>query len=148
VRVELAHEWPDADASNGRVELPVVLPSFNPLDACPAVDSPLLGLEVRRECGWLRAPLPDDGTCVPGDPMAFGCIDCSARPLLRMCPGADACIHPAAIAFATGSLDLDDCGSIQGTCPASGQYSVLLSTDDPAWTGSPCTLVAADGVRP
>lgn len=150
VRVELAHEWSDADPSNGRIEIPVALPSFNPLDPCPLVDNPLLGVESLRECGWSRLASPGDGTCVPGEFLSLDCGACSGSPMLRLCAGDTACTVRSALAtgggyFLTPTGDIaDPCTVIQGTCPSIGRYDVLVASEDPSLVSS-CTLAFTPG---
>jgi hypothetical protein len=150
VRVALARAWADADPSNDRVEVPVELPSFNPLDACPKPASSLLGLSADRECGWSRAPAPRGGACRPGEPLWIDCGACRGTPILRLCPGDNACRARSALGLASGYLEKSDaelevpCATVQGHCPVSGRYSVLLGSEDPASEAS-CTLAITPG---
>jgi hypothetical protein len=150
VRVALAHAWADADPSNDRLEMPVELPSFNPLDACPNVASPLLGSSFERECGWSPASAPGGGTCRPGERVSLDCGGCLGTPILRLCAGDDACRSRSALGFASVDCGKPDaelegpCATVQGICPAGGRYSVLLGSEDPAAEAS-CTLAITPG---
>ena len=148
VRVELSRQWPDADPSNQRLLLPVELPSFEPLQACPVIENPLLGLGIVRECGWSRATLPGPGTCVPGELIALDCGSCVNRPMLRLCPGDESCSSQTALTLGGGFYTdvsgrlQDPCTAITGTCPALGRYNVMLASEDPTQEAS-CTLVVS-----
>jgi hypothetical protein len=150
VRVALAHAWPDADPSNDQVELPVALPSFNPLDACPETESLLLGSSIARECGWSPLPAPGGGTCRPGDPIGIDCQACQGVPILRLCAGDAACQARSALAVASAYdwMSYTDagapCTTLQGHCPQSGRYNVLIGDEDPAQSAS-CTLAISPG---
>jgi len=146
VRIELALVWPDADPSNGRVELPVDLPSFNPVDPCPPVENPLQGLGTYRECGWLPGALPGDGTCNPGELVLLDCGRCTASPVLRLCAGDESCSAASSLAQTSGYSETatgafaEPCSGIQATCPRSGRYNVLIGSEDPFAMGPSCTL--------
>jgi hypothetical protein len=150
VRVSLAHPWGDADPSNDRVEVPVELPSFDPLAACPSVENVLLSSSAYRECGWSRVPAPRGGRCVPGAPIWIDCVACQGAPILRLCPGDAACMTVAALGVASSfgpdpSADAaTPCNVVQGHCPPSGTYNVLLGSEDPAAEAS-CTLAISPG---
>lgn len=145
-RIELGQAWPDQDPSNGRVELTVELPSFEPLEPCPPVANPLQGLGTNRECGWVRAELPGDGTCDPGELVILDCGSCTAPPMLRFCAGDAVCSgRSAAVQVGgyfptlTGAL-AEPCSRIQSICPRDGRYSVLIAPEDRAGDAVPCTL--------
>ena len=145
LRVELTREWPDVDPSNGRIELPVDLPSFDPLEPCPAIVSSFYEGGAYRECGWAQAPLPAPGTCAPGEAIALDCGGCVNYPVLRLCPGDGACTARSALATASGysvgsdGNVSDPCTGVYGTCTASGRYNVLIGSEDPTLE-STCTL--------
>jgi hypothetical protein len=150
LRVSLAHAWADADPSNDRVEVPLELPSFDPLAACPSVESVLLGSSAYRECGWSRVPAPRGGTCLPGAPLWLDCVACQGDPILRLCSGDTSCLTAAALAVGS-SFGWDPsaepaapCNVVQGHCPPSGTYNVLLGSEDPAAEAS-CTLAISPG---
>ena len=150
LRIELALAWADADPGNNRVELPVELPSFAPLEPCPPVENRLQGQGSLRECGWSRAPLPGDGTCNPGEFLWLECGGCSAVPMLRLCAGDEICSAAAArvhgyFPVEPGPLP-EPCSSLQGVCPENGRYNVMIAAENPALMGSPCTLTLNPGL--
>jgi len=146
LRIELAPAWRDADADNDRVEIPLDLPSFNPLDPCPAGEKRLLGVGSYRECGWSPLRGPGDGSCDPGRAVVLDCGRCDNQPMLRMCAGDAACSASSMLAQASGSWltpsgqIADPCTSILGMCPPIGRYNVLVAAEDPALPAS-CTLI-------
>lgn len=150
VRIALAHAWADADPSNDRLELPVELPSFNPLDRCPEPASHLLGESADRECGWSRAPAPRGGACRPGAVLWIDCNACEGTPLLRLCSGEEACLARSSLgrASAFGAASVEEpnlpCATVQGHCPTSGHYSLLIGSEDAAAEAS-CTLAIPPG---
>jgi hypothetical protein len=131
LRVELTRQWPDADSSNELIELPVALPSFDPLLPCPEVDNPFQGSSEYRECGWSPAAPLAGGSCTPGESIEVRCSDCVNSPILRVCPGEDACTSLGALSngFIYGSDDSSGpCVSSVGRCPGSGRYNVLVAS--------------------
>jgi hypothetical protein len=131
LRVELSRQWPDANPNNELIELPVELPSFDPLAACPAVDNPFQGTSDYRECGWSPAEPLAYGTCTPGEYVVVECNDCVNSPILRLCPGDEACTSRAALSsgrYYSGEPD-PPCVSVVGLCPGIGRYNVLVASD-------------------
>jgi hypothetical protein len=145
LHVELTRQWLDADPGNERVDIPLDLPSFNPLDPCPALANPLLGESgAYGECGWSQAQLPGPGTCTPGEYVNFDCRGCVGHPQLRACAGDTPCSARSAIGngfLSTTSIGAiaDPCISLQLACPKIGRYNVLLNTELPSEEAS-CTL--------
>jgi hypothetical protein len=133
LRVELTRHWPDADPSNELIELPVELPSFDPLTACPPVDNPFLGAGSNRECGWHRATLPTDGACIPGEPIDLECRGCVNSPTLRICPGDASCTSRTSLSqglgYFPGATGDDPCVQAFATCPPAGRYNVLVASE-------------------
>ena len=131
LRVELARQWPDADSNNELIELPVELPSFDPLVPCPGVDNPLQGSNDYRECGWSQAAPLAGGSCTPGESIGVACNDCVNSPVLRICAGDEACTSLGALSngFAYGGDDPDaPCISTFARCPGIGRYNVLVAS--------------------
>lgn len=127
LRVELSRQWPDANSNNELIELPVELPSFDPLVPCPAVDNPFQGSSEYRECGWSRASPLASGSCTPGEDLVVTCDDCVNSPVLRLCPGDDACTSLGAVSNGLSYADAP-CVSVYGRCPGIGRYNVLVAS--------------------
>ena len=96
---------------------------------------------LNRDCGWeLAGTFP----CRAGSSIAVGCDvvcglgSCTSDSMIRVCPGASACIATQAI----GANDDDQtcpgggvCSFVpQVVCPASGQFTVMTA---PFTSGSP-----------
>lgn len=90
------------------------------------------GLE--RTCGWARADNLD-GRCNPGFEYRVGCnpdgdgceigVQCEGDPILRVCPGGEACLSASALGQNDDACDTY-CPTTTFECPASGEYSVWV----------------------
>jgi hypothetical protein len=146
LRVELTRTWPDADPGNELLELPVELPSFDPLARCPPVDNPLQGAGPSRECGWFRAMLPTDGSCSPGELIDLECRRCAHSPILRICPGDGPCTSRTSLSTGLGYFPGEQgdgtCVTALATCPRGGRYNVLVASELTTEEAS-CTIALA-----
>jgi hypothetical protein len=123
---------PESDFSNNTADVPITLPTGDPLAKCPVPYDGLSGYGTQRECGWSSATRPADAgvapvlgaPCTPGAPIRQGCSACTGAPMLRACNGTGACSAGDALAVA---IPADPCPLVSFTCPQSGRYSLLVA---------------------
>jgi len=147
----------ESDHSNNTADLPITLPTGDPLAMCPVPYDGLSGYGTERECGWSFVEAPADAgalpanafACTPGATIRQGCSACPGFPMLRACDGAGPC--PAGAALAT-AITTFDCAAVSFECPSSGNYSLLVapyglgevaSSNDDFWYAPPGCEAAA-----
>jgi hypothetical protein len=129
--------FPELSYDNNIGEVDV---DITPMQATPTEPCSGLVIGTNRECGWTKAMT---ATCTPGAQVTVGCgAECglgqrTGDPMMRVCPGGDACRSP-------GLGSNDDCpggnnnrgARVAFNCPAGGQYTVLTG---PAGSGRDAT---------
>ncbi len=153
LRVAINYEQriPELNYDNDVAEVPFTIPADlgavgDPTRPCTN-DDPYQG--IGRNCGWTREGVH---TCTPGDRISVGCnAACGVGSCddtyngydVRICRGDNKCGSADSVNMlqqdfgecGTGVFDLaSDCGVARFTCPAEGQYTVLVA---PEWVPDP-----------
>jgi hypothetical protein len=125
--------FPELSYDNNTAQVPVTIPGppASPVESCVGQ---VPGLN--RECGWRKL---GSYPCTAGQRVEVGCgVECGlgradGDPMIRVCPGDDACAWPGLGGNddCTTSLDLRG-AKVAALCPASGRITVMAG---PAYTG-------------
>ena len=149
------HTIPELDYSNNTVSVPITVPADyttgDPTADCVYGMGPDQG--AGRNCGWRREGVH---TCTPGAMVSVGCNQaCGVGTCnddqggydIRVCDGDHNCNSADATLLlgsdfgecGSGVFSLNsDCGVARFACPASGQYTVLVTPDQWCFNDNYC----------
>lgn len=146
VRVNPDRVLHEASYTNNTVEMPVSLPTFDPLGPCSPADEVIRsGFADDVWCEWQLPSARRGLGCNPGDLVQLSCPDCGGDPMLRICEGTEACSASEAWAFGIGDFFAENtCPTSQFFCPPSGVYSVLAHAGFSS-TSATCDLAPQAG---
>jgi hypothetical protein len=102
---------------------------YQPDPLMPCAEAPL---DASDECGWAMSLAE---SCVPGELVAIGCVECDGSPVLRACSGDGPCLRESDRFLGLGEGHTNGgvpnvCPVVAFICPPEGSYTTLVSSAD------------------